>query len=215
VEPSGTGDPGEGAPKSARKSIPKFFGTLPGIITALAALITAIGGAFFGGTQVGTGPGPTVTVTAPSGEGSLPAQSGVPTGSVSAPADAVGLSTLTPITGWALVTKGSRHFGTTTYENSVTISCSGSLTYDVVGSKALDAIVGIDNDSADGADASVTVQFIGDDIHLGGATVSIDHPQPIHVPLQGKSQLVISCTSTGSGSLDPEVTLGAPSLEPA
>lgn len=70
-----SGKTGEGGGSEREKGfLLGFLGTLPGLITAVAALITAIGGAFFGGTQLGghARAQPTVYVTVTPHTGAAP-----------------------------------------------------------------------------------------------------------------------------------------------
>lgn len=218
---SRTGVPGRSTRTDAgKRSIPEFFGTLPGILTALAALITAIGGAFLGGTQIAAHPQPAVTVTVRSGGGSLPAQPEASANSTSpetsgnstsVPAGVIDLSSLTPLNyvGNA-VTAASEQFGTTTYPSSVDITCVTSPVYDVAGYKEMDVTVGEPDDASGAAGESVSVQFLKDGTsQLGSATVSLDHPVSLHVVLQEASQLKITCNGPGS-----MVTLGDATLVP-
>jgi hypothetical protein len=65
---SSTGAPPQGTENGSKRgesAFKAFIGTLPGLLTGVAALITAIAGAFYGGTQLAGRPQvqPTVFVT--------------------------------------------------------------------------------------------------------------------------------------------------------
>ncbi|MFE3878209.1 hypothetical protein ACFXPX_27910 [Kitasatospora sp. NPDC059146] len=87
-----------------------FFTTLPGIITAAAALVTAIGGAFYGGTQAAT-PSPTVTVTQTEWRSPSPAPPTAPVPPVPSVSDTATVSPVSPgPTGAAGTLRGSYSF---------------------------------------------------------------------------------------------------------
>jgi hypothetical protein len=213
-----------------------FIGTLPGLITAVAALITAIGGAFLGGTQLAGHPQaqPTVFVTVTAGastasqgtgpSGSAPASSG------SAPATISGtdLSSLTPVQSSVdgFTTSGPQQIGTTTYSDAIRFSCSAqisgfgynSLVYTVAGYKTLNATFGIPDNASNAAGNSATIKFYkdGGSTELGQPiTSALDSPQRISLPLQGSSQLEISCVAanqTGSNGDDIDIAIGDATL---
>lgn len=216
-----------------------FLGTLPGLITAVAALITAIGGAFLGGTQLAgksqAQPTVFVTVTATASaasqrtdlSGSAPASSG------STPANASGtdLSSLTPVQSSVdgFTTNGPQQIGTTTYADAIRFSCSApisgfgynSLVYAVAGYQTLDATFGIPDNASNAAGNSATIKFSkdGGSTELGQPiTIGLDRPQRVSLPLQGSSQLEISCVAanqTGSNGDDIDVAIGEATLSPS
>ena len=66
ANPDGSGNaspPSHQKEKTGLARLGSIFSTLPGLLTAIAALITAIATAFYGGTQVSAQPMPTPTVT--------------------------------------------------------------------------------------------------------------------------------------------------------
>lgn len=214
----GTYDTGPEGPRRKRDRTPLWAAA----ISAAGAILAAIIGVAAGWLHY-TGPGATPQATsaasapAPNhgGGGSPPARPEVSATSTSIPAGAVPLSTLTPLQGSAIVTASSEQIGTTTYSDSVDISCSGSPVYDVANYKTLDATVGLASDATGAAGESVTVAFLKDGAsQLYGVTVSLGHPRPLSVPLQGASQLAITCNGNGSDIEPPTVTLGNGYLTP-
>ncbi len=216
-----------------------FLGTLPGLITAVAALITAIGGAFLGGTQLAgqSQAQPTVFVTVTAGasaasQGTDPSGS-APASSVSTPATVSGtdLSSLTPVQSSVdgFTTNGPQQIGTTTYSDAIRFSCSvsnsaysyNSLVYAVAGDKTLNATFGIPDNASNAAGNSATIKFYkdGGSTELGQpVTIALDSPQRVSLPLQGSSQLEISCVAanqTGSNGDDIDVAIGEATLSPS
>jgi hypothetical protein len=203
-----------------------WFATLPGVLTALAALVTAIGGAFFGGTQVAAPqPTVTVTVTAPARHAPAGTQGGgsnpQPALATSAPVGVTDLSALTPVqdNSQAGVTTGSQQIGTTTYANSVRFTCAytySNVVYDVAGYRFLDATIGVPSDATNAAGTGANVTFLkdGTTAQLGsGVSVALDQPQHVHVNLHGASQVEIACAVSGSsGFLD--IVLGNATVGP-
>lgn len=213
-----------------------FLGTLPGLITAVAALITAIGGAFLGGTQLAgrsqAQPTVFVTVTAsasPAGQETDPSGS-APASSGSTPATVSGtdLSSLTPVQSSVdgFTTNGPQQIGTTTYSNAIRFSCStsndaygyNSLVYVVAGYKTLNATLGVPDNASNAAGNSATIKFYkdGGSTELGQpVTIALDSPQRVSLPLQGSSQLEISCVAanqTGNNGDDIDVAIGGATL---
>ncbi|HEV2254525.1 MAG TPA: hypothetical protein VGS06_15130 [Streptosporangiaceae bacterium] len=231
----GSGDNGQSDRKQGL--VLGFLGTLPGLITAVAALITAIGGAFLGGTQLAgqsrAQPTVFVTVTATASaasqgtdpSGSAPASSG----STSATVSGTDLSSLTPVQSSVdgFTTNGPQQIGTTTYSDAIRFSCSSpesgygynSLVYAVAGYKTLNATFGIPDNASNAAGNSATIKFYkdGGSTELGKPiTIALDSPQRITLPLQGSSQLEISCVAaqTGSSGDDIDVAIGDATLSP-
>jgi hypothetical protein len=214
----GSGDNGQSDRKQGL--VLGFLGTLPGLITAVAALITAIGGAFLGGTQLAgqsrAQPTVFVTVTATASaasqgtdpSGSAPASSG----STSATVSGTDLSSLTPVQSSVdgFTTNGPQQIGTTTYSDAIRFSCSSpdsgygynSLVYAVAGYKTLNATFGIPDNASNAAGNSATIKF--------------DSPQRISLPLQGSAQMEISCVAAqiGSDGDDIDVAIGDATLSP-
>jgi hypothetical protein len=231
----GSGDNGQSDRKQGL--VLGFLGTLPGLITAVAALITAIGGAFLGGTQLAgqsrAQPTVFVTVTSTASDasqgtdpsGSAPASSG----STSATVSGTDLSSLTPVQSSVdgFTTNGPQQIGTTTYSDAIRFSCSSpdsgygynSLVYAVAGYKTLNATFGIPDNASNAAGNSATIKFYkdGGSTELGKPiTIALDSPQRISLPLQGSSQMEISCVAaqTGSEGDDIDVAIGDATLSP-
>jgi hypothetical protein len=199
-----------------------FLGTLPGLITAVAALITALGGAFLGGTQLaGSAQArPTVFVTVTAHANATPA-SGAATGSrgqkptpsasaptppASTPAAVSGtdLSSLTPVQSSVdgFTTDSPQQIGTTTYSNAIRFSCSSTgnsafgfntIVYDVAGYKTLNATFGIPDNASNAAGNSATIKFYKD----GGST---ELGQPLNVALNSPQQ--VNLNLQGSAQLE-------------
>jgi hypothetical protein len=231
----GSGDNGQSDRKQGL--VLGFLGTLPGLITAVAALITAIGGAFLGGTQLAgqsrAQPTVFVTVTATASaasqgtdpSGSAPASSG----STSATVSGTDLSSLTPVQSSVdgFTTNGPQQIGTTTYSDAIRFSCSSpdsgygynSLVYAVAGYKTLNATFGIPDNASNAAGNSATIKFYkdGGPTELGKPiTIALDSPQRISLPLQGSAQMEISCVAAqiGSDGDDIDVAIGDATLSP-
>jgi hypothetical protein len=101
------------------------------------------------------------------------------------------------------LSNGPEQIGAVTYQDSVGFTCdtSGNLAnfvYDVAGYKYLTAFIGVPSDSTNAAGNAMTITFFKDgSTQLGQPiTVSLDHPQSVHLPLQDASQLQISCNAT-------------------
>jgi hypothetical protein len=122
---------------------------------------------------------------------------------------------------------GPEQIGATTYEDSVRFTCdswsgasSGNLVYDVAGYKFLTALIGIPSNASNGAGNAMTITFYRDGSATQLAapiTVSLDHPQPVHLDLQGSSQLEISCSgtnTTGQQATQMDVALGNATIGP-
>ncbi len=204
----------------------------------MAALITAIGGAFLGGTQLAgqSQAQPTVFVTVTAGasaasQGTDPSGS-APASSVSTPATVIGtdLSSLTPVqvSVDGFTTGGAQRIGTTTSSDAIRFSCSASnsgsynsLVYAVAGDKTLSATFGIPDNASNAAGNSATIKFYkdGGSTELGRpVTIALDSPQRVSLPLQGSSQLEISCVAanqTGLNGDDIDVAIGEATLSPS
>jgi hypothetical protein len=162
-----------------------------------------------------TGSVTTGASTSPTATGNIVAATG---GGPGAPlAD---LSALTPVSRQNVTDEstGPQQVGAVTYENSVRFTCyasSGSdIVYDVAGYKYLNTVVGIPSNASNAVGNSMTFTFYKD----GSATqlstpvtVSLDHPQSVHLNLQGSSQLEIACSAINTSSqakTDMDVALG-------
>ena len=236
VTPSSTTQ-GSKRPAKEKPGALDFLTTVPGILTGLAALITAVGGAFYSGTQLSSGtpqPAATVTVTAPARTVTAAAVAAHPSGSPSQPtpqasgtAQAVGtvyLATLTPLQDnepWAggSASEGPQQIGSVTYADSVRFACgpqtfSSSLVYDVAGYATFKATIGVPSDATNASGNSTTVQFLkdGSSVQLiPSITTALDQPQAVTIPLMGASQLEISCTSSASAQT-MDIVLGTATL---
>lgn len=219
--------PGDPRGKARQAGLGSFFRTLPGLLTGIAALITAIATAFFGGTQVSARPTPTVTVTdvvtAPPTNITVPSGAqtgGAPSsGSVrSAPPAGIDLSSAKLVTSSVdqLTTSEPQQVGAKTYADAIRFSCSAptavdngvdwgfhTLIYDVAGYSTLDAYIGVPNDASNAAGNGATIKFYedGGSTQIGSAfTTELDHPSHVHLNLQRISQLEIFCSAANAGS---------------
>ncbi len=78
--------------------------------------------------------------------------------------------------------------------------------YNVAGYKFLNAVIGVPSSASNAAGNSMTVTFFkdGSSNQLSTpVTVSLDHPQSVHLNLDGSSQLEIACTSISATSPFP------------
>ena len=122
------------------------------------------------------------------------------------------LYTLTPVenTTNANIITGPVQMGNSSYPNSVSTLCysepegsTAELAYDVNGAKFLDTTVGVPNDAADAAGNSITITFFknGPSDQIGApVNVSVGQSVPIHLNLQGASQLDISCAAINNAT---------------
>ena len=230
---SGTSQQDKETPRKSKPGLLDFLKTVPGILTAVATLITAIAGAsFYGGTQLSSGapqPTVTVTVTAPartvteSAAATHQGFQGQTTPEGSDPSSAAGniyLSSLTPLQDNepGTVIKGPQQIGMTPYPDTVRLTCyagiPSSVVYDVAGYKTLRATLGVPSDATNASGNSAAVQFLKDGTSTqltSGITVALDQPQVITVPLKGASQLGISCSGS-NGNID--IALANATLNP-
>jgi hypothetical protein len=111
---------------------------------------------------------------------------------------------------------GPEQIGATIYQNSVGFTCySGGpsyIDYNVAGYKFLNALIGIPSGASNAAGNSMTITFFkdGSSTQLGSpVTVSLDHPQSVHLNLDGSSQLEISCAAISQTSHSPVSMDGA------
>jgi hypothetical protein len=171
----------------------------------------------------------------PSGGGSAGSASGSPSAapSVSSTATAApatsgtNLFNLTPVqnTGAYSLVNGSEEIGTITYPDSVRFTCETGddvahtyLVYDVAGFSFLNATLGVPSDATNAAGNTMAITFFKDGTTQQlGKTISIalDQPAPIHLNLDGASQLEIGCAATSGASQQPvgmDVALGNAAL---
>jgi hypothetical protein len=111
---------------------------------------------------------------------------------------------------------GPEQIGATIYQNSVGFTCySGGpsyIDYNVAGYKFLTALIGIPSGASNAAGNSMTITFFkdGSSTQLGSpVTVSLDHPQSVHLNLDGSSQLEIACAAISQTSHSPVSMDGA------
>jgi hypothetical protein len=111
---------------------------------------------------------------------------------------------------------GPQQIGATIYQNSVGFTCySGGpsyMVYNVAGYKFLNALIGIPSGASNAAGNSMSITFFkdGSSTQLGSpVTVSLDHPQSVHLNLDGSSQLEISCAAISQTSHSPVSMDGA------
>jgi hypothetical protein len=232
AEPAQKGKPG----------VIEWLQTVPGIVTAVAGLLAAVG-ALYGGAQLSSSngtprpavtvtvpvPGDTVTVSAAAATvaaGSSPHAPPVPTTSGTVlPPGAAYLSALRPLQDNEPqfsegATEAPQQIGTTTYTDSVRFTCgdqgdTSSLVYDVAGYSALRFTLGVPDNATDAAGNSAAVQFLKD----GGptqlipqVTTALGQPQTVTVPLAGTVQLEISCTASSSSGGGIDIVLGNATL---
>jgi hypothetical protein len=116
---------------------------------------------------------------------------------------------------------GTAGLGSANYPNSITLHCGSFggdyITYDVAGYSTLDATVGVPNDFGGAIGRTGTVTFFGGGARQLGQplTVSLDHPQRVHIDLPGGSQLKITCAgydTTAHASSFIDVVLGSATL---
>lgn len=137
------------------------------------------------------------------------------------------LSALTPVSTSYVSNQstGPEQIGATTYEDSVRFTCDSygskaGVIYNVAGYKYLTTLIGIPSDASNGAGNAMTITFYKD----GSATqlstpvtVTLDHPQNVHLNLQGSSQLEISCSAidtTNQQSTYMDVAFGNATIGP-
>jgi hypothetical protein len=105
---------------------------------------------------------------------------------------------------------GPEQIGATIYQNSVGFTCYAGgpsyIDYNVAGYKFLNALIGIPSGASNAAGNSMTITFFkdGSSTQLGSpVTVSLDHPQSVHLNLDGSSQLEIACAAISQTSHSP------------
>ncbi len=160
----------------------------------------------------------------PSAAGSSPASSpaasasgaGSSASAIAAPGGAAGapladLSALNPVeqNGIGDLSTGPQQIGPTNYEDSVRFTCyaSGDVVYDVAGYKYLTTLIGVPSDASNAAGNAMTITFYKDGSAtqlMAPVTVSLDHPQSVHLNLQGSSQLEVACSAINTTNQDSE-----------
>jgi hypothetical protein len=226
--PTGTSKQDAEPVRRSKPGVIEWLQTVPGIVTAIAGLLAAVG-AFYGGAQLSASngsPQPVVTVTVPvpgrtvtvpaaaatvSAGSSSHAASASTAGGTALPPGAVYLSTLTPLQDneseySRSAIEAPQEIGTTRYSDSIRFNCgdqdyTSSLVYDVAGYSALQLTLGVPDNATDAAGNSAAIRFLKD----GGSTqlipqvtVALDQAQTVTVQLSGTSQLEISCTASSS-----------------
>jgi hypothetical protein len=184
-------------------------------------------------TQSATSAAPSTGASAGASDGSSPGTGSSPIPTTSAVAATGGgagapiadLSALNPVTTSEVSTPatGPQQIGATTYEDSVRFTCyssSGSVIYDVAGYKYLTTLIGIPSNASNGAGNAMTITFYkdGSATQLSSpVTVTLDHPQSIHLNLQGSSQLEIACSAINTSNQQTaymDVALGNATIGP-
>jgi hypothetical protein len=149
------------------------------------------------------GPSPSTTGPSPGTTGTKPGSSGpatlspspTPTASpaLPVPGSVTNLSALSPLgtSGIGSFANGPEQIGSTTYQNSVRFTCfdtTSDLVYDVAGYKFLNALIGVPSNATNAVGNTMTMTFFKDGAtnQMGKpVTVSLDHPHPVHLNLQG------------------------------
>jgi hypothetical protein len=191
-----------------------------------------------------TSASPSATSPSPSGSSAAPADSStaspaatgtsgassspnsVQAGGGGAGAEVADLSALSPVQTYDISgpNNGPAQIGATVYQNSVGFTCySGPsyIDYNVAGYKFLNTVIGIPSNASNAAGNSMTVTFFkdGSSTQLGSpVTVSLDHPQSVHLDLAGSSQLEIACTAIGGTShttVSMDAALGNATIGPS
>jgi hypothetical protein len=127
----------------------------------------------------------------------------------------------------ATVTNGAAQIGNTAYPDSVRFTCetgvysATSLVYDVAGFAFLNATLGVPSNAANAAGNTMSITFFkdGSTDQLGKTiTTSLDNPVPLHLNLDGTSQLAIDCAATHSATDAPvpmDIAFGNAVLAPS
>jgi hypothetical protein len=126
------------------------------------------------------------------------------------------------------VSTGPEQIGATTYQNSVGFTCETGdndgptdLIYNVAGYKFLTAVFGIPSDAINAAGNTMTITFFKDGSTTQLATpmtISLDHPQSVHLNLAGSSQLEIACDATsvaGHSGVNMDAAMGNATIGPS
>lgn len=123
------------------------------------------------------------------------------------------------------LSNGPEQIGAVTYQNSVGFTCytsgnDANFVYDVAGYKFLNTVLGVPSDSTNATGNAMTITFFKDGATQLGqpVTISLDHPQSVHLNLQGASQLEIACNATNVTShqqVDMDAALGNATIGPS
>jgi hypothetical protein len=115
------------------------------------------------------------------------------------------------------MTTGPEEIGAVSYADSVRFTCSGTgnLVYNVAGYKFLTTLFGVPSDADNAVGNTMTITFLGDgSTQLGQPiSVSLGHPQSVHLDLQGSSQLEIACRVSDNDGMD--AALGNATIGPS
>jgi hypothetical protein len=140
------------------------------------------------------------------------------------------LSQLTPVQEFNVsnVSAGPVRIGTTTYTDSVRFTCdsgghdsAGDLDYVVTGYGSVSAVLGVPSEDASARGDTMTVAFFnnGTGSQMSAPfTISLGHPQAVHLRFSGSSQLVISCSAVSAASRSArymELALGNATIGPS
>jgi hypothetical protein len=199
---------------AASRAQPSTSATQPSPADSVSATGTSSGGA-------------SPAATSSASPGATTAAGAVAAGGGGAGAPLADLTALTPVSQSYIagLSTGPQQIGATTYEDSVRLTCesvpSGDVVYDVAGYKFLTTVIGIPSDASNAAGNAMTITFYKD----GSAnqlsspvTVSLDHPQSVHLNLQGSSQLEVSCSAINTTTQATEymdVALGNATIGPS
>jgi hypothetical protein len=213
---------GDDAQSRRHRGFWRFWGSLPGLLGAIAALITAVAtlaALFVHQTQVledrtealeqaTSQPTPTVTVTStvtatPSslptvGTGSAPTAGATPGSPL--PFGGRYLADLEPVGKSAAADTGQAVLSNQAYPKSVLMSCSSGGTYMIYntsGMSRLTAQLGVADNAvaASGGIADIAV-YDQDDRKIGETvSVSLAHPQPVDLSIGGVVQAKITCAA--------------------
>lgn len=162
-------------------------------------------------TSAGSSSSPGATSPAASASATTTSSS-IPAGGGGLGAPIANLSALTALSSTDISNQsnGPEQIGSVTYQDSVGFTCDtygnqANFVYDVAGYKFLTTVLGIPSDATNAAGNAMTVTFFKDGAtQLGQAiTISLDHPQSVHLNLQGASQLEIACNATDVTSHQP------------
>lgn len=222
------GDPGSPAglgTASGKHGLPATLSSIKKILTSVCGVSTVVSvvatlgiGAAAGHATAPASATPTATITAIRMVTAATATKGLgstqPTsiGGAQQPGGPTNLSAIKPLQTANIenFTTGSAQIGTTTYPNSVRFTCGlygstgaiSDVVYDVAGFKFLNAMIGVPTDATDGIGDTMAVTFFknGSTQLDSPLNINLDHPQSVHLDLQGASQLEIQCIPTDNVS---------------
>jgi hypothetical protein len=126
------------------------------------------------------------------------------------------------------VSAGPEQIGAITYQNSVGFTCLTAdndgptdLVDNVAGYQFLTATFGIPSDATNAAGNTMTITFFNDgsttQLLATPMTISLDHPQSVHLNLDGSSQLEIACDATsvaGHSGANMDAAMGNATIGP-